>query len=559
MNQALALEVVERLLAAGVRTFCLCPGGRNAPLVEVLEHVPAEVLSFFEERSAAFFALGRARRDETPTAVVTTSGTAAAELLPAMVEASYSGLPLVAVTADRPKIYRGTGAPQTIEQARLFGVYARTFVDLDAPGDNWPIDTCAGPAHVNVCFDEPLLGGWQPSQRAPRPAAAESVPAATETRVARASRPCEASAARVARASRPCEAAAAPVARASRPCEAHVRQVEGFLSTIRAPLVMLGALHRADDRERVHAFATGLQAPVLAEASSHLRHSLGAIALRSGDAAAERGLSAGLFDAVIRVGEIPSWRVWRDLEAKYRLPTLSMSRTEWRGLTHGTHLRIPSDVPLPLPDVCAEPVGRPGTRRIIEWDRRIEQATTALLHTFPDSEPALVRRLSETVAPGSFVYVGNSQPIREWNRFATFDDRGWTIGESRGANGIDGQVSTFLGMARPGGDNWALVGDLTALYDLPSLWALRHLARHRLRLVVMNNGGGRIFDRMFRSERFQNRHAVGFEAWAAMWGLDYACDLSAPALESQAVLIELRPDEDQTREFWVRLTAETRA
>ena len=121
------MAVVDRLRAAGVRTFCVCPGGRNAPLVEVLDALPrgaAEVLGFFDERSAGFFALGRARRDRRPVAIVTTSGTAAAELLPAMVEAHYSSAPIVAVTADRPRAYRRSGSPQAIEQVGLFGIYA---------------------------------------------------------------------------------------------------------------------------------------------------------------------------------------------------------------------------------------------------------------------------------------------------------------------------------------------------------------------------------------------------------------------------------------------------
>lgn len=101
-NQAVASAVVARLRATGVRTFCLCPGGRNAPLIEALEPLAGdlELLSFFDERSAGFFALGRSRRDRLPVAVVTTSGTAAAELLPVMVEAHYSAVPVIAVTAD---------------------------------------------------------------------------------------------------------------------------------------------------------------------------------------------------------------------------------------------------------------------------------------------------------------------------------------------------------------------------------------------------------------------------------------------------------------------------
>ena len=148
-NQALAVSAIDRLLAAGVRTFCVCPGGRNAPLVEALEAMlagTAEVLSFFDERSAGFFALGRARRDRSPVAVVTTSGTAAAELLPAMVEAYYSTVAVVAVTADRPRAFRGSGAPQAIDQVNLFGPYAESTIDAAHPDELRPRPAFGTPA-----------------------------------------------------------------------------------------------------------------------------------------------------------------------------------------------------------------------------------------------------------------------------------------------------------------------------------------------------------------------------------------------------------------------------
>src|SRR5207248_6669700 len=108
----------------------------------------ANVFTFVDERSAAFFALGRIKRDDRPVAVITTSGTAAAELLPATIEAYYSGAPLVLITADRPERYRGTGAPQSIEQVGLFGIYATTEIE------GW---NRRAPLHINVEFDEPLI------------------------------------------------------------------------------------------------------------------------------------------------------------------------------------------------------------------------------------------------------------------------------------------------------------------------------------------------------------------------------------------------------------------
>src|ERR1051325_11460685 len=136
-----ARRTIAAARAAGVADFCVWGGSRNAPLLAVLSVTPdVRLWSFVDERAAAFFALGRAKLLGTAAAVVTTSGTAVAELLPAVIEAYYSGTPLIVITADRPARYRGSGAPQCIEQEGIFGPYAGGCV-----------------THVNVEFDEPLI------------------------------------------------------------------------------------------------------------------------------------------------------------------------------------------------------------------------------------------------------------------------------------------------------------------------------------------------------------------------------------------------------------------
>ena len=160
---------VKSLLAqcclGGICEWVVCPGARNMALLQVL--AAAEDLvkwTHFDERSAAFFALGRIQDMGLPVAVVTTSGTAAAELLPAVVEAYYQRRPLLLLTADRPADYRGSAAPQAIEQADLFGIYAPT-IDLETP-DSLPEDILedwdyASPLHINVCLPDPDPA-WNP-------------------------------------------------------------------------------------------------------------------------------------------------------------------------------------------------------------------------------------------------------------------------------------------------------------------------------------------------------------------------------------------------------------
>ncbi|HSK09371.1 MAG TPA: 2-succinyl-5-enolpyruvyl-6-hydroxy-3-cyclohexene-1-carboxylic-acid synthase [Vicinamibacterales bacterium] len=544
-NQALALEVIEAAWRAGVRTFCLCPGGRNAPLVEALEPLRAggaEVIDFFEERSAAFFALGRARRDRRPVAVLTTSGTAAAELTPAMVEAYYQAAPLLAITADRPAAFRGMGAPQSIEQAYLFGVYSRQAVDLEQPGSGWAIDSCCWPVHVNACFGEPLLDGWQAGATAITDGVGEQP-----------------------------EQPPGPAAGLRRD-----RHVEDALATavasITRPLVILGGLWRDADRDAAASYCRRLAAPVLAEASSHLRHRLAGLSLRGGEGVAASGLRRGWFDGIIRIGDIPSFRLWRDLETLTDLPVVSVSRVPWRGLTHGLHRSIGAALPLPV-DALVPSVVFPASTldEVRAEDACAVAARDRRLRRYPLSEPALMRQLSETIPAGSFVYLGNSLPIREWNQFASLEDRVFEYGENRGANGIDGQLSTFLGWAKPGQENWAIVGDLTALYDLPAPWALPSAAGP-VRIVVVNNGGGRIFRRMYRNPRYQLDHAVAFDLWARMWGAAYTTDArevgrhdagspggpggqggaEGPPYEDDRdhVVVEIRPDEAETDAFW---------
>ena len=165
-NLAAARRAIALARDLGVTDFCVCSGSRNAPLLAALgsfavdrwplteadssanSQRPTNVFSHIDERSAAFFALGRAKLTGRPAAVVTTSGTAVAEMLPAAVEAHYSGVPLILITADRPARYRGTGAPQAIEQEGIFGVYAAR----DAA--SW---RGVGALHINIEFDEPLI------------------------------------------------------------------------------------------------------------------------------------------------------------------------------------------------------------------------------------------------------------------------------------------------------------------------------------------------------------------------------------------------------------------
>ncbi len=535
MNRELALHVLDALSQAGVRELCVCAGARNAPLVSLLSQDGRfRLLYFFEERSASFFGLGRTKATGAPFAVVTTSGTAAGELLPATMEAYYSGLPLVLVTADRPRRFRGTGAPQTAEQVGLFGVYAEIDVDL-AGSERMDLGAWsrARPLHVNVCFEEPLLepGGGPLVTQAEQGISA--LPSAwTED--------------------------------AMRHSLAEARWcLDEFRERSRFPVVVVGAL-APEERAPALEFLTALGAPVLLESLSGLREhpTLGSLALRAGQMALVQNPASGgsgvWMDGVLRVGSVPTLRLWRDLEESLQdLPLLSLSAQPFSGASRGAFVHAP--LGQVLSRLTTEtPAVRPQERvtDLIARDRALDAALGRLLRDEPRSEPGLVRRLSEIIPHGARLFLGNSLPIREWDLAATWEAHSLEIGASRGLNGIDGQVSTFLGFCGEDSENWALFGDLTTLYDMQAPWILRQLPSIRATMVVINNGGGKIFDRMFPDPAFQNRHDLSFEHLAQFWGLDYErWESIPPAGVADAPgrgrrLIEIVPDDAATQRFW---------
>ena len=516
-NIQTARELLELAAHLGVAELCLCGGSRNAPLLAVGAAFDFRKYAFFDERAAGFFAIGRARRTSRPVAVITTSGTAAAELLPAAIEAHYSGTPLLLITADRPARYRGTGAPQAIEQSEIFGPYAQRM-DMTA-GEAIPaVEWChAGPLHINVAFDEPLIdeserrGEWARGREIPlahsptRPVAYSKLAALTEA-----------------------------------------------LRRWQRPLLLLGGL-TAEDRDQVRAFALKLGAPVYAEPPSGLREdvALKKLLIQSG----ERILRQGGFDGIIRIGDVPALRFWRDLdESLPDLPVVSLNRLQFSGLSRGTMIHAP--IAESLRSLKSVPM-----REMPEFQERdgsVAQRMSALFESEPRSEPSIFRELSRAVTAGSHVYLGNSLPVREWD-LAAVRDRAFDYSANRGANGIDGQISTFLGYCREDVTNWCVVGDLTALYDLSAPWIVNQLdPRMDFRIVIVNNGGGRIFSRVaslksvdprVRDKYFEDAHGVRFEHWARMWGLEYRIESGVKPPHSKGVL-EIVPDAEATRRFW---------
>jgi 2-succinyl-5-enolpyruvyl-6-hydroxy-3-cyclohexene-1-carboxylate synthase len=517
----LVQQTLQALAQIGVREVCIAAGARNAPVVAALTASQNLTLwHFFEERCAAFFALGRILESQRPVAVLTTSGTASAELLPAVIEAYYQAQPLIALTTDRPKAYRGSGAPQAIEQQHLFGPYVSACLDLDT--DSPPPLTLSrpnAPLHLNLCLDEPL---------------ATNIPGIDFASVPSAHLP-----------------AAAP---ATPPLD-----LSAFIHAQR-PAVLVAGLSPAD-AAAIKPLLIALQAPILAEATSNLWSPplYDATLAPLLHPACDTTLNRLKPDHLLRIGSVPTSRFWRDLEDRPDLPVINLSRAPFPGLARRENVTThpwSALTQLALPPACTAPLAPP--------------SSAPPFADFPRSEPALVQALAQQFQPASQVFLGNSLPIREFNLSAAPLAPGVHCHANRGANGIDGLISTWLGLAADSGpDSWLILGDLSALYDLAGPWVLPQLAPRRRFLVVINNGGGKIFSRVASLRHLpesarsmiENRHHLSFRSVADLWGLTHHLIThpdELPALltlPAAAHLIEIRPDEAATEAFWAAIKA----
>lgn len=519
-NLERAFKVVQEAMAMGVQEFCVCAGSRNAPLIAVLSRIASlKISSFADERTASFFALGRMQDEHRPVAVLCSSGTAVAELLPATIEAFYQKLPLLLITADRPFRYRNTGAPQSMNQAGLLAEHCQFHWDVDC-GQELPSFSeyrFSRPVHLNVSFDEPLLG---------------SVPKSLESSMG-------------------------DYLSEARP-RLDTKLVEDFLNTD-SLVVLLGSL-RSFEISAVKQLLLALKVPVLAEATSCLREdpALQPYLIKSG----EFLLNKLPLKRVLRLGGVPSGRFWRNLEDRVSVEVLSLSDAGFSGLARESHsfeVSLCDLAKVTVPDV---------PRRyddVFRLDQLYRQQLKLLLGALPLSEVSMLSFLSQRVSDLSDVFLGNSLVIREWNLGARFNVGQKRFFANRGMNGIDGQLSSFLGAtATKKALCWGVFGDLTVLYDLNAPWIMKDLGRRRRAFVVVNNGGGQIFSRVKDLNDLWNEknsrallecaHDVNFEAWSKMWHLNYV-KVKGPDefhIPDASFVMELCPDSQQSSEFWTR-------
>jgi 2-succinyl-5-enolpyruvyl-6-hydroxy-3-cyclohexene-1-carboxylate synthase len=464
--------LVDELARQGVQAVCISPGSRSTPLtLAFARHGGFDIHVHLDERSSAFFALGRAKASGRPVALVCTSGTAAANYLPAIVEASQSRIPLLVLTADRPPTLRGTGANQTIDQRALYGVYVRLFQETPLPSANpgaartWraiaarAVDVAlgapSGPVHLNMPFDEPLTPSGDDLDLRD-----DSTPTLAFRHVQR--------------------TRLSDVTWLARQIEQTERGVilAGWMAEPAPAILDLGA-------------AAGW--PVLAEPHSNIRHPKRALSAPQAVLMSESFTGAHAPEMVLQFGGAPTSRASLALASSAsRLITVDVDGWPADPARHAERI-IAADA-----HDLAESVTERLRPRSSAWSkrwRRADATARAALDAFLDSveepfEPCIVRDVVAGLPKGSVLLVGNSTPIRDLD-IAMAPRQDLRVLANRGASGIDGMVSTALGIASTGIPTTALIGDLTMLHDIGALqWGFNSSARFE----VIDNGGGGIFD-----------------------------------------------------------------
>lgn len=552
---------LDELVQGGVQHVCVCPGARSTPLaIGAARHPGLRVWSHVDERSAAFFGLGIAKSSGRPAALVCTSGTAAANFFPAVIEAAYAHVPLVVVTADRPAELRDCGAAQTIDHNRLYGTHVKWFVEAGPPelderyfrslAVRATAAACtlpAGPVHVNFAFREPLM------PREDAPSSLRLLSAAAQTLVP------------------------APVLL---PSPDTVERLISRVSAAQRGLIVCGPLdwgHR--HAEAIAALSAHLRYPILADPLSQLRAGphAGGLVLASYDALLrDEGFARRMTpELILRVGPLPTSKAFlqyaRDGGCEHVV-------VDPLGAWNDPAL-IATEIVRADPSATCRALIEASPRRAQSiWNETWTSADRRAAHAIAERLDRLAElfdgKVFTEIAPllpeRSSVFVGNSMPVRDLESFWPVSEKSVRFLCNRGVNGIDGFVSSGLGAAAVSdGPVVMITGDLGLYHDLNGLLAVK---RHGLRatLIVLNNDGGGIFSFLPQGEcepgleeLFSTPHGLNFRGAVEMYGAAFVRvasweqfrnafqeSLAAPCTTVIEVPTERRRNVELHREIW---------
>ena len=528
-------QFFEALCQAGVAHVVLSPGSRSTPLSISADRTPGlRTWVELDERSAAFFALGLAKATRQPVVLVCTSGTAAANYFPAVIEAHYSRVPLIVLTADRPPELRDWGAGQTIEQNDLYGRYSRWSVEVPVPAAGEDAKRVAsrlgsraaemalakpsGAVHLNWPLREPLAPPVEEARESSKEPG-EAQPTTSGLRFTRS------------------RTAAS---------EEDVRELVALVRSRERGVICCGPMDiQAEFAESIAAFASASGWPILADPASQLRSvrsSLDAPILELGDGLARAGRFGSRMrpDVVLRIGDSPvskAQRLWIEVASPEAVWWLDEGG-QWGEPSHLATRVVRGGGRSLLDSVCRELEGseKSGARRS-DWCREFESLNAVARKAMSDSVHseqawsglAVSAAVARRMPAESVLFASNSMSIRLLDLVYFRRQENLRVMCSRGASGIDGITSTALGVAAAGCPTLLLTGDLAFLHDLGGLLLARS-EKLPLAIVVLDDNGGGIFsflpvaaqaesvhfDRLFRTP-----HDLDLARAAALFELDY--------------------------------------
>ncbi len=547
-----ARTFVAALARAGLRAVCVAPGSRSTPLVLAFAcQEGIAVHSHLDERSAAFFALGIALAEDEPVALLCSSGTAAANLFPAIIEANMARVPLLVLTADRPPELRHSGANQTIDQVKLYGDHVLWAVDCALP-EAFPsalalrnLRTLAvralavangvrkGVVHINMPFRKPLEPDVD-DKFAVQGLCEESVTWTSAT--------------------------PSPILQ-----QAVLSELASLIGQDSEGLIVCGpGCVREISAESVLAFARHMGWPLICDPFSGLRYTGASLVACADTILAARPAAAPQPDIVLRLGAVPTSsavNAWLDAKCPKVQIQLSPSGV-WADDSHRTTHFLQAGSGM-IDALCRTVPAETGRSQGAQWWAQAEADTLAALRTSLSGgawfDGAVVSELPGLLPDGAALFVGNSLPVRLLDQFGLPQGRCLQAFANRGASGIDGNLSTAfgIGMVRADKPLVVIIGDVTFYHDMNGLLALRRLGLTPT-IVLLNNNGGGIFHRLpvnklepEFTEYFLTPHDLDFSDAARLYDLDHVAVANraafratfATCIESgRAQIIEVRTD-----------------
>lgn len=550
LNEKWAKILVKEMIHQGVRYFCISPGLRSSPLIFAIKENPlAKVFVHFDERGMAFHALGYAKATQLPVALITTSGTALGNILPAIMEADSDEIPLVVLTADRPPELRSSGANQTTNQVKIYTNFVRHEVDLPCPNVNictrfigttiaealsFALKAPKGPVHVNCMFREPFFTDNENKELS----SDFSLSAQTTLNLGK--------------------------------TRLETQEIEAFAEEIieyEKGIILVGKMEPWETLEPLLTLSRLLQWPIFPDILSEIRFLGKASGVISNfDLILKTiGMNEDLHpDIILQFGDrfvSKKLMKWLSL-TKPKLYAHVAGHTNRKDPIHAISNRMYSDPFIFCNQLSKLVTGKMPTSWIKFWADYSEKTTQVVHRYFKEQkklvEPKLFHALPNDFLKHSALFIGNSMPIRNAESFFCPEEPIGPIFANRGLSGIDGNIATAIGIAagieKP---VVAILGDLSFLHDMNSLGQLMH-SPFPVSFLVINNNGGSIFASLPLNKSkssilpiLENSHNLTLHQIAPLFNLSYVNPQSLSEftdslkkIESTSCLIEVQTESD---------------